>query len=194
MQVGCGNTFLASNSTCLPPEQLTPELYLQQIDALRAALKLERCHLYGQGIGGMLALSYAATRGGKAAGIVSVNVGSVAPSYSQLAQDRQAAAQQLLGSNAASELFASDAAGAGSSTAAAFQQYRQQYVCRLPAATAATGCVARVQQQQSQPVYAALAGGRYFDAAGSLAGWSVSELDGTALQVRASYLPCGQAC
>lgn len=57
MQVGCGNTFLASNSSCPPADQLTPELYLQQIDALRSALKLERFHLYGQGMGGTFAVT-----------------------------------------------------------------------------------------------------------------------------------------
>ncbi|WIA19024.1 hypothetical protein OEZ85_003685 [Tetradesmus obliquus] len=49
-QVGCGNTFLASNSTCPPADQLTLDLYLRQIDALREALGLEKVHLYGQGV------------------------------------------------------------------------------------------------------------------------------------------------
>jgi pimeloyl-ACP methyl ester carboxylesterase len=192
--VGCGNTFLASNSSCPPAEALTLELYLQQVAAVRAALDLQRCHLYGQGVGGMLALKHAAS----STGIVSVSVGSVAPSYEQLAADRRAAAAQLLGAAGSQALFAADAAGGGSGALlvskgssgdaqAAWQQYSQQCVSRLPAAgDAGGGCVARALQQQSQPVFAALAGSRYFEAAGALARWSVggggSSVDAAALQ------------
>lgn len=190
MQVGCGNTFLASNSSCPPASQLTPQLYLDQIDALRNALKLERCHLYGQGIGGMLALSYAAQKGGKQAGILSVSVGSVAPSYQQLVSDRRAAAKQLLGPDKAEELLlqANLGGGSGSSSseavATAWQQYQQQYVCRFPAASGAGGCASRALQQRSQPVFDGLAGGQYFAAAGALADWSLnSSIDTAALQV-----------
>lgn len=182
LQVGCGNTFLASNNSCPPVSQLTPELYLQQIDALRAALQLERCHLYGQGIGGMLALSYAAQNGGKQAGVLSVTVGSVAPSYQQLASDRQAAAKQLLGPEQAELLL--QANSSSSDAAAAWQQYEQQHICRLPAATASGGCASRALQQRSQPVFKALSGGQYFAAAGGLADWSVSNLNTAALKVR----------
>jgi pimeloyl-ACP methyl ester carboxylesterase len=187
-QVGCGNTFLASNDSCPPPEQLTPELYLHQIDALRAALSLERCHLYGQGVGGMLALSYAASRGGSSggsSGVVSVTAASVAPSYKQLIADRRAAAKALLGDAGSQQLFQADGSSTvGGSSSAEWQQYVQQHVCRSRAALApAGGCVTRVQQQQSQPVFAALAGGRYFEAAGRLADWSAASLDAAALQV-----------
>lgn len=189
MQVGCGNTFLASNSSCPPPDQLTPELYLQQLDTLKNALQLQQFHLYGQGIGGMLALHYAAQKGGKQAGVLSVTVGSVAPSYKQLIADRQAAAKQLLGADSAEALLQKNIASTGSSSsdmAAAWQQYQQQYVCRYPAATAAGGCASRALQQRSQPVFEGLAGGQYFAAAGALADWSLDSIDTTALQVRLS--------
>jgi len=188
LQVGCGNTFLASNSSCPPVSQLTPELYLQQIDALRAALQLERCHLYGQGIGGMLALSYAAQNGGKQAGVLSLTVGSVAPSYQQLVSDRQAAAKQLLGPEQVELLLQANSSSSNSSSssdaAAAWQQYERQHICRLPAATVPGGCASRALQQRSQPVFEALSGGQYFAAAGGLADWSVSNLNTAALKVR----------
>eukprot|EP00775_Hariotina_reticulata_P006765 gene6766-6982_t len=88
-QVGIGNTFLASNSTCPPVDQLTLDLYMQQIDALRSSLKLTKCHLYGQGVGGMLALSYASSQHGKQGGICSVTVTAMPSSYKQLIADRQ---------------------------------------------------------------------------------------------------------
>lgn len=187
LQIGCGNTFLASNSSSPPASQLTPQLYLQQIDAVREALQLERCHLYGQGVGGMLALSYAAEKGGKQAGVLSVSVGSVAPSYQQLISDRRAAAQQLLGGQEQAQVLLQANPGSSSSddtvAAAAWQQYQQQYICRLPAAAGAGGCASRAQQQRSQPVFDALSGGQYFAAAGGLADWSVSSLNTAALQV-----------
>jgi pimeloyl-ACP methyl ester carboxylesterase len=187
VQVGCGNTFLASNNSCPPPSQLTTELYLQQIDALRDALKLKQFHLYGQGIGGMLALSYAAQKGGKQAGVLSASVGSVAPSYKQLISDRQAAAEQLLGADNADALLQANLGASGSSgsdAAAAWQQYQQQYVCRFPAATAAGGCALTASQQRSQAVFDGLAGGQYFAAAGALVDWSLDSIDTSALKVK----------
>lgn len=182
-QVGCGNTFLASNSSCPPPSQLTPDLYLQQLEILVAALQLQQFHLYGQGIGGMLALSFAAQKGGKKAGVLSVSAGSVAPSYRQLVADRQAAARQLLGAEGVDALMQANLAAAASSGDAAWQQYQQQYVCRFPAATASGGCATRAVQQRSQPVFEGLAGGQYFAAAGALADWSLDSIDTSALQV-----------
>jgi pimeloyl-ACP methyl ester carboxylesterase len=88
LQVGIGNTFLASNSTCPALDKLTMDLYMQQIDALRSRLQLSKCHLYGQGIGGMLALSYAASQHGRQGGIVSVTVTATPSSYKQLIADR----------------------------------------------------------------------------------------------------------
>jgi pimeloyl-ACP methyl ester carboxylesterase len=189
-QVGCGNTFLASNSSCPPAAELTPQLYVQQIDALVQALKLQQFHLYGQGVGGILALSYAAQKGGKQAGVLSVSLGSVAPSYTQLISDRQAAARQLLGGEQAEDLLQANRLSPGSSgssgdgpAAAAWQQYQQKCVSRFPAATVPGGCVSRASQQCSQPVFDALAGGQYFAAIGGLAGWSLDSINTAALQV-----------
>jgi pimeloyl-ACP methyl ester carboxylesterase len=154
------------------------------------ALQLQRFHLYGQGIGGMLALSYAAQKSGKQAGMLSVSLGSLAPSYTQLISDRQAAARQLLGSEGAEALLQANRINPGSSgssgggpAAAAWQQYQQQCVSRFPAATVPGGCVSRAAQQCSQPVFDALAGGQYFAAGGGLAGWSLDGIDTAALQV-----------
>ena len=133
---------------------------------------------------GMLALSYAAQKGGKQAGILSVTCGSVAPSYKQLVSDRQAAAQQLLGAQGAEALAQANLTSSSSSeAAAAWQRYQQQYVCRFPAAQSPGGCAVRAAQQRSQPVFDGLAGGQYFAAAGSLAGWSLDGIDTAALQV-----------
>lgn len=180
VQVGCGNTFLASNSSCPPVDQLTPDLYLQQLDAVRSHLGLDKCHLYGQGVGGMLALSYAAAKQGQAGGIMSVSVASIPNSYNQLIADRRNALKQL-GQDVEQQLLAADEAGSLGgldSSNAAWQQYVQQYVCRFPAAVASSplGCARSALQRRSQPVYQGLAGGRYFSAAGGLADWDVEGL------------------
>lgn len=138
----------------------------------------------------MLALSYAAQKGGKQGGVLSVTCGSVAPSYKQLVSDRQAAAVQLLGSEGAEALAQANLTSSSSNeaAAAAWQQYQQQYVCRFPAATSPGGCAVKAAQLRSQPVFDALAGGQYFAAAGSLADWSLSGIDTAALQVRLECL------
>lgn len=180
MQVGCGNTFLASNNTCPPTDELVLALYLQQIDAVRKHLNLDRCHLYGQGVGGMLALSYAAAKAGQDSGIVSVSVASTPNSYTQLLADRRAALQQL-GPDVQQQLLAADDAGQlrdNSNSNTAWQEYVGQYICRFPAATAAApiGCASWALQRQSRTVYEGLAGSRYFTAAGNLQNWDVEGL------------------
>lgn len=145
----------------------------------------------------MLALSYAAQKGGKQAGVLSVSVGSIAPSYRQLITDRQAAARQLLGAEGADALLQANLAAAAASSSggsAAWQQYQQQYVCRFLAAMASGGCATRAVQQRSQPVFEGLAGGQYFAAAGSLADWSVDSIDTSALQVGLPYMLIEDAC
>lgn len=155
-------------------------------------------HLAHVSAAGMLALSYAAQKGGNQAGVLSVTCGSVAPSYKQLVSDRQGAAQQLLGAQGADTLAQANltASSSSSDAAAAWQQYQQQYVCRFPAAQSPGGCASRASQQRSQPVFDGLAGGQYFAAAGSLANWSLDGIDTAALQVclRVLFLPLGVWC
>jgi hypothetical protein len=132
----------------------------------------------------MLALSYAAEKQGAAGGVLSVTAASTASSYNQLLTDRRAALKGL-GDAAEAALLAADDVGSSSADAAAtLQQYTQQYICRFPAATAASpaGCARVAAQQRSRPVFDALAGGRYFSSAGALAGWDAQGLGLSSLQ------------
>jgi L-proline amide hydrolase len=56
-QVGCGKS-------ATPPEALdwTVELFVEEVDAVRGALGLERVHVFGNSWGGMLAMEYALTQ------------------------------------------------------------------------------------------------------------------------------------
>src|SRR4051812_36273072 len=51
-QLGCGNSHLPVSA----PEMWTPQLFVEEIDVVRAALGLDRIHLLGQSWGGMLAM------------------------------------------------------------------------------------------------------------------------------------------
>jgi proline-specific peptidase len=56
-QLGCGNSDHPHN-----PALWTVDLYVEEVDAVRRALGLDRVHLLGQSWGGMLAMSYALTQ------------------------------------------------------------------------------------------------------------------------------------
>ena len=58
-QLGCGNSAVGEPHD---PSLWTPGLYLQEIDTIREALGLARCHVLGHSWGGMLGMAYAAKR------------------------------------------------------------------------------------------------------------------------------------
>jgi len=58
-QLGCGNSAVAEPHD---PAMWTTELYVREVDAVRRALGLERCHVIGHSWGGMLGMAYAITR------------------------------------------------------------------------------------------------------------------------------------
>ena len=57
-QLGCGRSSIPESK----PEMWTVELYINELNALREALELDRIHLLGQSWGGMLAMEYALTQ------------------------------------------------------------------------------------------------------------------------------------
>jgi proline-specific peptidase len=67
-QQGCGNSDQPDD-----PGRWTVDFYLAEIDAVRAALGLERCHILGQSWGGMLLMEYLVRR---PRGIVSATIAS----------------------------------------------------------------------------------------------------------------------
>jgi proline-specific peptidase len=56
-QLGCGNSAVPSN-----PSMWTVNLFVEEVDAVRRALGLNRVHVLGQSWGGMLAMQYALTQ------------------------------------------------------------------------------------------------------------------------------------
>jgi proline-specific peptidase len=69
-QVGCGNSAVTEPHD---PAMWTTELFVSEVDAVRAALGLDQVHILGHSWGGMLGMAYALTR---PAGLVSLLVQS----------------------------------------------------------------------------------------------------------------------
>ncbi|MDQ2909468.1 MAG: alpha/beta fold hydrolase, partial [Actinomycetota bacterium] len=69
-QLGSGNSAVSEPHD---PALWTPELYVEEVDAVREALGLERVHVLGHSWGGMLGMQYAT---GRPAGLVSLIVES----------------------------------------------------------------------------------------------------------------------
>ena len=67
-QQGCGNSDQPDD-----PARWTVDFYCREIDAVRAALGLERVHILGQSWGGMLLMEYLVRR---PAGVVSATIAS----------------------------------------------------------------------------------------------------------------------
>ncbi len=74
-QQGCGNSDQPDD-----PGRWTVELYIREINAVRAALGLERCHILGQSWGGMLLMEYLVTQPD---GVVSATIASSPASMPQ---------------------------------------------------------------------------------------------------------------
>ena len=72
-QLGAGNSAVTEPHD---PSMWTPELYVDEVDAVRAALGLDRVHILGHSWGGMLGMQYAA---GRPEGLVSLIVESSPP-------------------------------------------------------------------------------------------------------------------
>ena len=100
-QAGCGNSFRASGLKGPEATEMSLDLYLDELAAVRKALSLEQCHLMGHGWGGMLALAHL-LRSGDAQGVASVTLVSTAPSWAAAISDRSRRVSQLLWPNTSS--------------------------------------------------------------------------------------------
>lgn len=75
-QLGCGNSSLPEPH----PDMWTVALYVEEVNAVRQALGLDRIHLLGQSWGGMLAMEYMITQ---PKGVASVTIASSPASMTQ---------------------------------------------------------------------------------------------------------------
>ncbi len=164
-QQGCGNSDQPDD-----PARWTIEFYLRELDTVRRALGLERCHILGQSWGGMLLMEYLVTR---PAGVVSATIASSPASMPMwiAGTGRQRAA---LPPEVVATLERHEAAGTWDDPAyeAAVAVFYDRHLCRVVPnpeyVTRSFGKLARNPQ-----VYRTMNGPTEFHVVGTLKGWEV---------------------
>ena len=123
-QLGCGHSSTPPN-----PELWSVDLYKEEIDVIREALKLDRIHILGQSWGGMLAMEYALTH---PAGVVSMVVAS-SPASMDLWVREAGRLMGYLPREMEEALKAGEASGLRDTPEyqAAFDEYYRRHVCML---------------------------------------------------------------
>lgn len=163
-QLGCGQ------SDRLPdPAAYTPELFVEELVALRRTLGLETVHLYAHSYGGVPALNYLLTQ---PAGVLSLTLADTFPSVPALV----AGWHRLLAAlppDVQQTIRDSQETGVRDDPAAAetFQtHFVERHVLRGPMSEG----LARSFRKMGAEVYAALHGPRWFQATGAYRDWDVT--------------------
>ena len=168
-QLGCGNSDDPHN-----PSLHTVGLYVEEVDAVRQALGLERVHILGQSWGGMLAMEYALKQ---PTGIVSLILADTSASLPQwaaemgrLAADLPLETQQALRKNL--EQGTTDSL----EYKLAYRVYTHRHICRLDPWP---DCVTRGGEKPGGEVYHTMWGPSEVHVTGTLKDWDItSRLDG----------------
>ena len=162
-QLGCGRSEKPDD-----PTLWTFDRAVAEVDQVRRALGLERCHLLGQSWGGWLAIEYACR--GRSSGVVGLVLASTSASIAQFVAD----ARRLIGElpePARSTLIEFGARGAYDDPAYgdAVMAFYKRHLCRLdpwPEAMARSA-----QELDGNQVYLTMNGPTEFDVIGSLRTW-----------------------
>jgi L-proline amide hydrolase len=159
-QIGCGR----SPATGL---DWTVELFVDEVDAVREALGLDRVHLFGNSWGGMLAMEYALTQ---ADGLESLVLASSPASIPQWV-DETGKLRALLPADVRETLDRHEAAGTvhDPEYAAACRVFYERHVCRV---VPFPDYVQRTFDQIGE-VYETMNGPSEFHVVGTLRQWSV---------------------
>ncbi len=124
-QLGCSRSSIPESK----PEMWTVDLYVEEVDAVRRALGLDRIHLLGQSWGGMLAMEYALTR---PEGLASVTIASSPASMIQWVAEANRLREELP-PEVQQALLRHEAAGAYDHPEykTAMQVFYDRHVCRI---------------------------------------------------------------
>lgn len=87
-QIGCGLSQISESK----PEMWTVDLYVEEVDAVREALGLDKIHLLGQSWGGMLAMEYMIRQ---PKGVASVTIASSPASMIQWVEEANKLREEL---------------------------------------------------------------------------------------------------
>jgi L-proline amide hydrolase len=124
-QLGCSRSAIPESK----PEMWTVGLYVEEVDAVRQALGLERIHLLGQSWGGMLAMEYALTQ---PQGLESLTIASSPASMVQWVEEANRL-REALPPEVQRTLLEHEAAGTVDSPEyqAAMKVFYDRHVCRV---------------------------------------------------------------
>jgi L-proline amide hydrolase len=166
-QLGCGRS-----STPSKPALWTIDLYKEEIDVVRAALKLDQIHLLGQSWGGMLGMEYAM---GRPKGVESLIVASSPASMIQWVSEANRL-REALSPEVQKTLLAHEEAGTTDDPAyaEAMMVFYARHVCRLDPVP---DFVARsfAALAKNPEVYHTMNGPSEFHVTGTLKHWDISD-------------------
>jgi proline iminopeptidase/L-proline amide hydrolase len=163
-QLGCGHSATPPN-----PELWSVDLYKEEIDVIRKALKLDKIHILGQSWGGMLAMEYALTH---PEGLISMVIASSPASMDLWVRE----ADRLVGylpKEMEEALRAGEASGVRDTPEyqAAFDEYYRRHVCMLDPYP---DFVAESFNNIGEP-YGVMQGAGEFVVSGNLKGWDITD-------------------
>ena len=164
-QQGCGNSDQPDD-----PARWTVDFYVREVDAVRAALGLDRVHILGQSWGGMLLMEYLVTR---PAGVVSATIASSPASMPWWASET-AAQRALLPPAVIETLDRHEAAGTWDDPEyeAAVNVFYERHLCRVvPMPEFAARSFAKLARNPQ--VYRTMNGPTEFHIVGTLREWEV---------------------
>ena len=166
-QLGGGNSDHPSN-----PALWTPELFVEEVGAVRDALGLERTHLLGQSWGGVLAMEYALTQ---PAGLLSLVIANSPASMPQFLEGVNQL-RELLPMAVQQTLLRHEAAGTTDDPEyeAAMHAFYRRHLCR---SDPWPDCLLRTFEQMSKypEVYRTMNGPSEFHVIGTIKDWDVTD-------------------
>lgn len=165
-QLGCNRSAIPESH----PEMWTVDLYVEEVDAIRNALGLERIHLLGQSWGGMLAMEYALTQ---PKGLESLTIASSPASMIQWVAEANRLREELP-PDVQQTLLQHEAAGTVDSPeyVAAMMVFYGRHVCRLdPLPDYVQRSFASIESNPE--VYHTMNGPSEFHVVGTLKEWNI---------------------
>ena len=166
-QLGCGKSATPSN-----PSLWTVGLYVEEVNAVRAALGLDRVHILGQSWGGMLGMEYALT---KPAGLASLTIADSPASMTQWVSEANRLRAELP-PDVQQTLLAHEAAGTTDSPeyVAAMDVFYRRHVCRVdPMPEYVARAFANIDANPE--VYHTMNGPSEFHVIGTLKDWDITD-------------------
>jgi L-proline amide hydrolase len=166
-QIGCGRSWTESK----PPDFWTVDLFVSEVQAVRAALGLAHIHLFGSSWGGMLAMEYALT---KPSGLASLVLSS-SPASIPVWEAETGRLKRELPVDVQAILDEHEAAGTLDSPEyqSAQMAFYARHVCRVPYPDCVLRTFAGVAEHPD--VYMTMQGPNEFVITGTLKHWDISD-------------------